>query len=72
MPDAGGLLDQEYALLDRMNFAYNCYLGAYACRQGTEVKDLGAWSEANPQLFELYTWIMEIRRDGNRDNPNTD
>lgn len=59
LPDPGGLLDQEYGLLDRMTLALNVYQAFTSIRQAGN--KLTEWAQANPELNDIYRWTMELR-----------
>lgn len=64
LPDIGGLLDQEYGLLNRMTLAYNVF---QAFHEAQKAPNLAEWAEKYPDSWDVITWVKELRRD---ENPN--
>lgn len=58
LPEAGGLLDQPFGLLNRMTLALNVF---DACRAAKAAPDWSKWAESNPDAAETYAWVMSLR-----------
>jgi len=57
LPNAGGSRDQEAGLLDRMGWASatnNAFRGYITAPK------LGAWIGANPELHDLYKYVIGL------------
>jgi len=61
LPEPGGLRDQRIGELDRMKVALNVYR---AMKGYKSAKDKKSWRENNPQGWEIYLDILDMR-DGN-------
>ena len=57
LPAAGGLLDQEAGLLDRMNWASAVYK---ACSGYTNAPQLAQWIKNNPDAHDLYKYVVNL------------
>ena len=43
-----------------MTFAYNVWL---ACNRAAKAPAIVEWAKADPELYELYLWVEELRRE---------
>jgi hypothetical protein len=63
LPYSGGTEDQEYGLLDRMEWAqwiYETYLSIGASKNYVQ------WTVDHPKEFELFTWVEAQRKNADR------
>jgi len=62
LPEPGGLRDQRIGELERMTAALKAYRamkGYKDCKSG----DWSAWRENNPKAWNIYLYILELRKD---------
>ena len=58
LPEAGGILDQPFGLLDKMTYAMNVYM---AVKSAKKSDNWAVWAKENPELGELFTEVSRMR-----------
>jgi hypothetical protein len=65
LPNGGGLLDQEYGLLDRMDFVRRIVIAYQALGKNTRNRNIQQWADDHPDSWDLYKWVEAKRNNGN-------
>lgn len=64
LPEPGGLRDQRAGELDRMTAALNTYRTMKEYKGLRKHEDRQKWRERNPQAWELYLDVLDLRKNG--------
>jgi len=59
LPEAGGMRQQPYRLMQDMSAAANVYQAISAWRSARNWAD---WSQANPQMWKVVAAVLKLRR----------
>jgi len=59
LPEAGGLRDQRAGEIEKLTTLLNVY---HAVSGFNRAEDRGQWMRANPQSWEIYKWVTDIRK----------